>query len=252
MVDRIRQLLAWQQLSPTQFADLIGVGRPVVSHILSERNKPSLDVVQRVIAAFPAVSLPWLLSGVGEMLTDPDQVTPATAAAPPVVVLASPQAPILATISAPAAQVGAAVSEIATPTAVSAPVARRASVPVAPPLARFVASKPATARVTAPLPPPVAATLPPAMATAPGATPAPIVASAPVVTPPAPIPSPQPIAATAAPLATAEPGVVAASTPAVPTDAAALLPFAAEPGKPIRRIVIFYRDGSFGDYLPEG
>jgi hypothetical protein len=32
---------------------------------------------------------------------------------------------------------------------------------------------------------------------------------------------------------------------------AALLPFLGEPGKEIRRIVIFYRDGSFADYHPE-
>ncbi|RZJ85809.1 MAG: XRE family transcriptional regulator, partial [Hymenobacter sp.] len=68
MVTRIRELLEARQLSPTQFADLIGVGRPVISHILSERNKPSLEVVQKVISAFPEVSLPWLLSGIGSML----------------------------------------------------------------------------------------------------------------------------------------------------------------------------------------
>jgi len=30
-----------------------------------------------------------------------------------------------------------------------------------------------------------------------------------------------------------------------------MLPFLSEPGKAIRRIVIFYRDGSFADYQPE-
>ncbi|HET9504701.1 MAG TPA: hypothetical protein VFO93_14255 [Hymenobacter sp.] len=33
---------------------------------------------------------------------------------------------------------------------------------------------------------------------------------------------------------------------------AAALSFLGEPGKAIRRIVIFYRDGSFSDYVPEG
>jgi hypothetical protein len=32
---------------------------------------------------------------------------------------------------------------------------------------------------------------------------------------------------------------------------AALLPFLNDSGKAIRRIVIFYRDGSFADYQPE-
>ncbi|MEJ7666551.1 MAG: helix-turn-helix transcriptional regulator [Hymenobacter sp.] len=70
MVTRIRQLLEEKQLTPTQFADLIGVGRPVVSHILSERNKPSLEVVQRVVEAFPEIALPWLLRGTGPMLAE--------------------------------------------------------------------------------------------------------------------------------------------------------------------------------------
>ncbi|RZJ88608.1 MAG: XRE family transcriptional regulator, partial [Hymenobacter sp.] len=76
MVTRIRQILEHKQLTPTQFADLIGVGRPVVSHILSERNKPSLEVAQRIGSAFQDISLPWLLFGTGEMLA-------AEAASPP-------------------------------------------------------------------------------------------------------------------------------------------------------------------------
>ncbi|KAA9327454.1 helix-turn-helix transcriptional regulator [Hymenobacter busanensis] len=67
MVDRIRQLLQARQLSPTQFADTIGVARPIVSHILSGRNKPSLEVVQKIIAAFPDLSMAWLLTGQGQM-----------------------------------------------------------------------------------------------------------------------------------------------------------------------------------------
>ena len=87
MIDRIRALLALRQLTPTQFADLIQVGRPIVSHILSGRNKASLDVVQRIIAAFPEVSLPWLLSGTGTMLTE---LAPVAAA------IASPSASLVA------------------------------------------------------------------------------------------------------------------------------------------------------------
>ncbi|OON69349.1 helix-turn-helix domain-containing protein [Hymenobacter sp. CRA2] len=68
MLDRIRQLIQTRQLSPTQFADAIGVARPIISHILSGRNKPSLEVVQRIIAAFPDVAMPWLLTGQGPML----------------------------------------------------------------------------------------------------------------------------------------------------------------------------------------
>ncbi|QNH63832.1 helix-turn-helix domain-containing protein [Hymenobacter sediminicola] len=64
-------LLEAKQLTPTQFADAIGVARPVVSHILSGRNKPSLEVVQKIIGAFPDIALPWLLSGTGNMAAEP-------------------------------------------------------------------------------------------------------------------------------------------------------------------------------------
>ncbi|AYA36240.1 helix-turn-helix domain-containing protein [Hymenobacter oligotrophus] len=68
MVDRIRQLLQARQLTSTQFADAIGVARPIVSHILSGRNKPSLEVVQKILLAFPDLSMAWLLNGHGPML----------------------------------------------------------------------------------------------------------------------------------------------------------------------------------------
>jgi hypothetical protein len=45
--------------------------------------------------------------------------------------------------------------------------------------------------------------------------------------------------------------VAAATLPARPDLEAAMLPFLSESGKAIRRIVIFYRDGSFADYQPE-
>lgn len=52
-----------QQLSSAAFADTIGVQRSSISHILSGRNKPSLDFVLKTIHAFPSYSADWLLLG---------------------------------------------------------------------------------------------------------------------------------------------------------------------------------------------
>ncbi|RSK50205.1 helix-turn-helix domain-containing protein [Hymenobacter rigui] len=201
MLERIRTLLTARQLTPTQFADTIGVSRPIVSHILSGRNKPSLEVVQKIIGAFPDLSLLWLLNGEGPML--------------------APQ-----TLTAP----------------------------VAPSQARQVAPEPARA-VASPQPAPER-TVPAAI---PAAAPAPEPASLPVAVPVAP---PEPTAESrtvtevtptfssmfenkvVTPIASA-----AASAPA-PADAA-LAQGLAEPGKRIRRIVIFYQDGTFADYQPD-
>jgi hypothetical protein len=68
MVDRIRQLIDFTGLSVSQFADGIEVPRAILSHILGGRNKPSLDVILKVIANYRNVNPDWLLLGVGDML----------------------------------------------------------------------------------------------------------------------------------------------------------------------------------------
>lgn len=45
IVERIKQLMYDNELSAAAFADTIGVQRSSISHILSERNKPSLDFI---------------------------------------------------------------------------------------------------------------------------------------------------------------------------------------------------------------
>lgn len=60
---RITKIMEQQQLSSAAFADTIGVQRSSISHILSGRNKPSLDFVLKTILAFPSYSADWLLFG---------------------------------------------------------------------------------------------------------------------------------------------------------------------------------------------
>lgn len=52
-------------LSASSFAEQIGVQRSSISHLLSGRNKPSLDFVLKVLKEFPEVSLYWLMNGTG-------------------------------------------------------------------------------------------------------------------------------------------------------------------------------------------
>lgn len=61
LTEKIELLIRRKQLTPTQFSELIGIPRSNVSHILSGRNKPSLDVVQRILNAFPEVIVESLL-----------------------------------------------------------------------------------------------------------------------------------------------------------------------------------------------
>jgi transcriptional regulator with XRE-family HTH domain len=61
------ELLNTEGLSASKFADVIGVQRSSMSHILSGRNNPSLDFIQKVMRSFPHVSGDWLISGRGEL-----------------------------------------------------------------------------------------------------------------------------------------------------------------------------------------
>ena len=68
MVDRIKKLISKQNLTATQFAGEIGVQRSAVSHLLSGRNKPSLDFMLKIKNRFSEVNLDWLLLGTGKMI----------------------------------------------------------------------------------------------------------------------------------------------------------------------------------------
>jgi len=52
-----------ENVSASKFADDIGVQRSSISHILSERNKPSLELIQKILNKYPKVNPEWLLTG---------------------------------------------------------------------------------------------------------------------------------------------------------------------------------------------
>lgn len=63
---RLQDIIQYYNFSASAFADKIGVQRSSVSHILSGRNKPSLDFVMKILNQFNEVDLYWLLNGKGE------------------------------------------------------------------------------------------------------------------------------------------------------------------------------------------
>jgi len=237
MVERIRQLLHDKQLTPTQFADTIGIARPIVSHILSGRNKPSLEVVQKILAAFTDLSMPWLLNGSGPMWGPAAPVTPV-----PVTSSEIPtQAPLKASNDAEGNSIGRSMSSAEEssvkarrrqseqptgPAALGALPYRKPAAAVLPTPPRFQVAGPHAETGTKAAP-----AMPQSSAEAIG-----LPASTPAAIPPASAPE--------------SPGRTEKSNPPAPmaADAAAFL---LQPGKAIRRIVIFYQDGSFADYQPE-
>lgn len=68
MITRIQKIIQLKKLSSSAFADKIGVPRSTISHILSGRNNPSLEFVQKVLDSFPEIRTEWLIRGEGYML----------------------------------------------------------------------------------------------------------------------------------------------------------------------------------------
>ena len=60
---RLQQFLELENLSPARLADMLGVQRSGVSHILSGRNKPGFDFIQKLLTKFPSLSADWFLTG---------------------------------------------------------------------------------------------------------------------------------------------------------------------------------------------
>jgi transcriptional regulator with XRE-family HTH domain len=67
MVNRIQEILNRYNLTSARFADTLEVPRSTISHILSERNKPSLEFIQKVLDHYPDIDTDWLIKGEGSI-----------------------------------------------------------------------------------------------------------------------------------------------------------------------------------------
>jgi len=63
--ERLQKVITFYEETASSFAEKIGVQRSSISHILSGRNKPSLDFVMKVLHSYPEVDLYWLMNGKG-------------------------------------------------------------------------------------------------------------------------------------------------------------------------------------------
>ena len=59
--EKIQEILDHYELSASSFAEKIDVGRSSISHIISGRNKPSLEFIMKINEAFPEIDLYWLM-----------------------------------------------------------------------------------------------------------------------------------------------------------------------------------------------
>ncbi len=67
MKDRILKVMEREALTPARFSEAIGIQRSAMSHIVSGRNNPSLDVLMKILSTYTHISTDWLLKGEGPM-----------------------------------------------------------------------------------------------------------------------------------------------------------------------------------------
>lgn len=75
MVNRIFSFIESQQLTPTEFADKIGVSRASISSIKTGRTQPTLSLVEKIRQHFPDIDINWLIFGVGSAMVEKSETT---------------------------------------------------------------------------------------------------------------------------------------------------------------------------------
>ncbi len=75
MKNRLQQIISTEGISALKFAEIIDVQRSTVSHILSGRNNPSLEFIQKTLNNFPQINTDWFITGRGEMYIEPASTT---------------------------------------------------------------------------------------------------------------------------------------------------------------------------------
>ena len=75
-INRLEQIMENHSLTSPGFADKVGIQRSSLSHLMSGRNNPSLDLVMKIAAEFTEVDLYWLLLGIGTYPKKSGQASP--------------------------------------------------------------------------------------------------------------------------------------------------------------------------------
>ena len=73
MVERIKQIMEYYQLTPAALAEQIGINRSNLTHLFSGRNQPSLDLAKKILHCYPDIKTEWLIMGVGQMFRNDEE-----------------------------------------------------------------------------------------------------------------------------------------------------------------------------------
>lgn len=83
----MQELMARENLKPSQLAEKLEINPAGISHIIAGRNKPSFELLQKILRRFPRINPDWLLLDSGPIYRDeipnsretPNRAIPGTA-----------------------------------------------------------------------------------------------------------------------------------------------------------------------------
>ena len=74
VLNRIKKIIENNDLTNSEFAEIIGVPKSSISHLFSKRNKPSLDIITKISEKFDEITSDYLIFG--STLSKKDQIKP--------------------------------------------------------------------------------------------------------------------------------------------------------------------------------
>lgn len=79
MKDRIKQIMDGQHMTQQEFSEFLNIAPATLSSILRGRTRPTLSIVDAIVARFPDISTDWLLFGKEPMMKSAEAETDAVA-----------------------------------------------------------------------------------------------------------------------------------------------------------------------------
>lgn len=73
-IKKLEIIMEFYGLSATAFAEELEFNRSTISHLLSGRNKPSLDFVVKILQKYPEVTMSWLIFGKGNFPSSSEKI----------------------------------------------------------------------------------------------------------------------------------------------------------------------------------
>ncbi len=83
MKDKLLLLMKNEGLKPGQLAEMLEINPAGVSHILAGRNKPSFELLQKILRRFPRINPDWLLLDAPNIYREDEHAIAASSATAP-------------------------------------------------------------------------------------------------------------------------------------------------------------------------